>query len=160
MSKPSVHCGGTELFNIEKLSFIVTRLSYMVEKMKAISEGSRENVKAPSCCKFCKSSTALQLFKESTALLAADYRLQKSVGQTTDGNRARLQSLFGMKFTQVPSQYSNELEKYKQQSKYGCMQRCLPATYPAKAALPFGGSSNNELHSCRLSIAEKHGANN
>jgi hypothetical protein len=25
--------------------------------------------------------------------------------------------------------------------------------------LPFG-SSNNELHSCRLSIAEKHGANN
>jgi hypothetical protein len=31
--------------------------------------------------------------------------------------------------------------------------------YPAKAALPFG-SSNNELHSCRLLIAEKHGANN
>jgi hypothetical protein len=28
-----------------------------------------------------------------------------------------------------------------------------------KAALPFG-SSNNELHSCRLLIAEKHGANN
>jgi hypothetical protein len=39
------------------------------------------------------------------------------------------------------------------------MQRCLPATYPAKAAPPFS-SSNNELHSCRLSIAEKHGANN
>jgi hypothetical protein len=32
----------------------------------------------------------------------ADYRLQKSVGQTTDRNRARLPSLFGMKFTQVP----------------------------------------------------------
>jgi hypothetical protein len=31
--------------------------------------------------------------------------------------------------------------------------------YPAKAALPFG-SSNNELHSCRLSIAEMRGANN
>jgi hypothetical protein len=31
--------------------------------------------------------------------------------------------------------------------------------YPAKAAPPFG-SSNNELHSCRLSIAEKRGANN
>jgi hypothetical protein len=31
--------------------------------------------------------------------------------------------------------------------------------YPVKAAPPFG-SSNNELHSCRLSIAEKHGANN
>jgi hypothetical protein len=32
----------------------------------------------------------------------ADYRLQKSVGQTTDRNRARLPSLFGMKFTRVP----------------------------------------------------------
>jgi hypothetical protein len=32
----------------------------------------------------------------------ADYRLQKSVGQTTNRNRARLPSLFGMKFTQVP----------------------------------------------------------
>jgi hypothetical protein len=39
------------------------------------------------------------------------------------------------------------------------MRRGLPATYPAKAAPPFG-SSNNELHSCRLSIAEKCGANN
>jgi hypothetical protein len=39
------------------------------------------------------------------------------------------------------------------------VQRCLPTAYPAKAAPPFG-SSNNELHSCRLSIAEKHGANN
>jgi hypothetical protein len=29
------------------------------------------------------------------------------VGQKTDRNRARLPSLFGMKFTQVPSQYSN-----------------------------------------------------
>jgi hypothetical protein len=41
----------------------------MVEKMKAISEGSRENVKAPSLCLSCKSSAALQLFKELTALL-------------------------------------------------------------------------------------------
>jgi hypothetical protein len=31
-----------------------------------------------------------------------DYQLQKSVGQTTNRNRARLPSLFGMKFTQVP----------------------------------------------------------
>jgi hypothetical protein len=36
------------------------------------------------------------------------------------------------------------------------MQRRLPATYPAKAVPPFG-SSNNELHSCRLLIAEKCG---
>jgi hypothetical protein len=41
----------------------------MVEQMKAISEGSRENVKAPSCCLSCESSAALQLFKESTAFL-------------------------------------------------------------------------------------------
>jgi hypothetical protein len=41
----------------------------MVEKMKAISEGSRENVKAPSCCLSCKISATLQLFKELTALL-------------------------------------------------------------------------------------------
>jgi hypothetical protein len=39
------------------------------------------------------------------------------------------------------------------------MWRRLPAAYPAKAAPPFG-SSNNELHSCRLPIAEKRGANN
>jgi hypothetical protein len=41
----------------------------------------------------------------------ADYRLQKSVGQTTDRNRARLPSLFGMKFTQVPSQYSKQIKE-------------------------------------------------
>jgi hypothetical protein len=29
--------------------------------------------------------------------------LQKNMGQTTDRNRARLPSLFGMKFTQVPT---------------------------------------------------------
>jgi hypothetical protein len=43
----------------------------------------------------------------------ADYRLQKSVGQTTDRNRARLPSLFGMKFTQVPSQYSKGIGEVK-----------------------------------------------
>jgi hypothetical protein len=32
-----------------------------------------------------------------------DYQLQKNLGQTTDRNRARLHSLFGMKFTQVPA---------------------------------------------------------
>jgi hypothetical protein len=41
----------------------------------------------------------------------ADYQLQKSMGQTTDRNRARLLSLFGMKFTQVPSQYSNQIRE-------------------------------------------------
>jgi hypothetical protein len=33
----------------------------------------------------------------------ADYRLQKNLGQTTNRNRAKLPSLFGMKFTQVPA---------------------------------------------------------
>jgi hypothetical protein len=42
----------------------------------------------------------------------ADYQLHKSVGQTTDKNRARLHSLFGMKkFTQVPSQYSKQIKE-------------------------------------------------
>jgi hypothetical protein len=58
-----------------------------------------------------------------------------------------------------PANTASELKKYKQESKYGCMRRRLPATYPAKAAPPFG-CSNNELHSCRLLIAEKCGANN
>jgi hypothetical protein len=43
----------------------------------------------------------------------ADYRLQKSVGLTTDRNTARLPSLFGMKFTQVPSQYSKGIGEVK-----------------------------------------------
>jgi hypothetical protein len=43
----------------------------------------------------------------------ADYRLQKSVGQTTNRNRASLPSLFGMKFTKVPSQYSKGIGEEK-----------------------------------------------
>jgi hypothetical protein len=39
----------------------------------------------------------------------ADYRLQKSMGQITNRNRAMLPSLFGMKFTQVPTQYSKRI---------------------------------------------------
>jgi hypothetical protein len=47
----------------------------MVEKTKAISEGSRENVKVPSRCVSCESNVTLQLFKELTALLQTiDYR--------------------------------------------------------------------------------------
>jgi hypothetical protein len=42
-----------------------------------------------------------------------DYRLQKSVGQTADRNRATLPSLLGMKFTQVPSQYSKRIGEVK-----------------------------------------------
>jgi hypothetical protein len=64
MSKPSAPSGKTELFDIEKESFIVTRLLFMIERMKAISEGSRENVKAPSRRLSCESSAALRLFKQ------------------------------------------------------------------------------------------------
>jgi hypothetical protein len=58
-------------------------------------------VKVPSHHLSCESSAALQLFKDLTA----------PVGQTTDGNSARLHSLFGMKFTQVPSQYSKQIKE-------------------------------------------------
>jgi hypothetical protein len=43
--------------------------------------------------------------------------------------------------------------------KYGCVQRSLCAANPAKTVLPFN-CSNNQLHSCRLLIAEKCGSNN
>jgi hypothetical protein len=43
----------------------------------------------------------------------ADYRLQNSMGQLTNRNGARLPSLFGMKFTQVPSQYSKGIGEVK-----------------------------------------------
>jgi hypothetical protein len=43
----------------------------------------------------------------------ADYQLQKSMGQTTNTIRATLPSLIGMKFTQVPSQYSKQIEEVK-----------------------------------------------
>jgi hypothetical protein len=65
MSKPAGHCGITELFNIEKYSFMVMLLS-MVQKTIAISEGSRVHVKVPSCHLPCKSSANLQLFEQST----------------------------------------------------------------------------------------------
>jgi hypothetical protein len=47
----------------------------------------------------------------------ADYWLQKSVGQTSNVSRARLHSLFGMKFTQVPSQYSNQIREVQARNK-------------------------------------------
>jgi hypothetical protein len=92
-------------------------LSSIILKTIAMSEGSRVHVKAPSCHLSCKSSAALQLFKQLTALLPADCPLQKSVGQTTDRNRARLHSLCGMKFTQVPSQNSNQIREVQARNK-------------------------------------------
>jgi hypothetical protein len=58
----------------------------------------------------CKGAFPLRILQKQHCPLAlqtmnctpADYRLQKSMGQTTNRNRARLPSLFGMRFTQVP----------------------------------------------------------
>jgi hypothetical protein len=69
----------------------------------------------------CKGAFPLHILQKQCHPLAlqtmnctpADYRLQKSVGQTTNRNRARLPSLFGMKFTQVPSQYSKGIGEVK-----------------------------------------------
>jgi hypothetical protein len=81
--------------------------------------------------------------------------LQKSVGQTTNRNRARLHSLFSMKFTQVPSQYSNQIGDVQARNKVWVCEGAS-AAYPPKAVPPFS-STNNQLHSCRLSIVEKCG---
>jgi hypothetical protein len=89
----------------------------------------------------------------------ADYQLQKSMEQTTNRNRARLPSLFGMKFTQVPSQYSKGIGEVKATIKVWVRAKAPSRRVSTQAVPPFG-SSNNELHSCRLSIAEKRGANN
>jgi hypothetical protein len=81
----------------------------MVQKTKTISEGSRVHMKAPSCHLSCKSSQCHPSALQTIDCTPADCQLQKIVVQTTNRNRARLHSLFVMKFTQVPSQYSNQI---------------------------------------------------
>jgi hypothetical protein len=73
------------------------------------------HAKAPSHRVSCESSTALLLPSafQTMNCTPADYQLQKCVGQTTDRNRAMFPSLFGMKFTQVPSQYSKQIGEGK-----------------------------------------------
>jgi hypothetical protein len=84
MSKHAGHCGITELFNIEKYSFMVMLLT-MVQKQSqsSISEGSKVHVKVPSHHLFCESSATLQLFKQSTALLQTVECRKAWVKQTT-----------------------------------------------------------------------------
>jgi hypothetical protein len=43
--------------------------------------------------------------------------MQKSMGQTTNRNRARLHSLFSIKFTQLTCQYSNQIGEEQARSK-------------------------------------------
>jgi hypothetical protein len=69
----------------------------------------------------CKGAFPLHILQKQRRPLAfqtmnctpADYRLQKSMGQTTNRNRTMFPSLFGMKFTQVPSQYSKQIGEVK-----------------------------------------------
>jgi uncharacterized protein (UPF0276 family) len=69
------------------------------------------HVKVPSHHLSCKSSAALQLFKQSTALLQTIDCRKVWGKQLTGTEQGRLHSLFGMKFTQVPSQYSNRIRE-------------------------------------------------
>jgi hypothetical protein len=64
-----------------------------------------------------------------------------------------------MKFTQVRSQYSKGIGEVKATIKVWVRAK-VPSRHVSAQAVPPFGSSNNELHSCRLLIAEKHGANN
>jgi hypothetical protein len=65
-----------------------------------------------------------------------------------------------MKFTQVPSQYSKRIKEVQVTIKVWVRAKAHSHCVSCESStLPFG-FSNNELHSCRLSIAEKHGANN
>jgi hypothetical protein len=55
---------------------------------------------------------ALPLSSSNKQLHSYRPSIAESMGQTTDRNRARLPSLFSMKFTQVPSQYSNQFAEH------------------------------------------------
>jgi hypothetical protein len=70
----------------------------------------------PSHCLSCKSSATLSAL-QTIDCTPADCQMQKSVGQTTNTNRARFHSLFGMKFTQLTCQYSNGIGDVQVRSK-------------------------------------------
>jgi hypothetical protein len=123
-----------------------------------MSEGSRVHVMAPSRHLSCKSSAALKLLKQSTALLQT-IKCRKAWGKQTTGTEQGSPHCLVWNSHNCWANTATKSDKYKQETKYGCMQRRLPTAYAAKAALPLS-SSNNRLHSCRLSIAEKCGANN
>jgi hypothetical protein len=116
------------------------------------------HAKAPSCHLSCKSSTALKLFKQLTALLQT-INCRKAWGKLPTGTEQGSPHCSVWNSHKCPANTATKSDKYKRETKYGYMQRRLPTAYPVKAAPPLS-SSNNWLHSCRLSIAEKHGANN
>jgi hypothetical protein len=93
-----------------KFTQVPSQHSNQIQEVQARNE-VWVHAKAPSHCLSCKSSAALQLFKQLTVRTLADYQLQKSMGQTSNRNRPRLPSLFGMRFTHVPSQYSNQIQE-------------------------------------------------
>jgi hypothetical protein len=106
----------------------------------------------------CESSAAFKLFKQLTALLQT-INCRKGWGKQPTGTEQGSPHCSVWNSHKCPANTATKSDKYKQETKYGCVQRCLPAAYPAKAVPPLS-FSNNELHSCRLSIAEKRGANN
>jgi hypothetical protein len=70
---------------------------------------ARVHVKVPSCCLSCESSQHHPLVIQTIDCTPADYRLQKSMGQTTERNRAGLCRLFGMIFTWVSGWWDNQI---------------------------------------------------
>jgi hypothetical protein len=64
-----------------------------------------------------------------------------------------------MKFTQVPSQYSKQIKEVQATIKVWVHAK-VPSCHISCESSTTLGFSNNKLHSCRLLIAEKHGANN
>jgi hypothetical protein len=94
---------------------------------------------------------------QSTLLQTVDCR--KVWGKQLTGTEQGSPHCLVWKSHKCPANTTTKSKKYKQGTKYGCMQRHLPTANLVKAVLPIS-SSNNQLHSCRLSIAEKCGANN
>jgi hypothetical protein len=112
----------------------------------------------PSCCLSCKSSATFKLFKQLTVLLQT-INCRKVWGKQPTGTEQGSSHCVVWNSHKCWANKATKSDKYKQETKYGCTWRPLPATYPAKAALPLS-SSNNQLHFCRVSIAEWHGAKN
>jgi hypothetical protein len=83
-----------------KLTQVPSQYSKQIEEVKATIEVwvRAKGAFLPRILRKQRRPLALQTMN----CTPADYQLQKSVGQTTNRNRARLPSLFGMEFTQVP----------------------------------------------------------
>jgi hypothetical protein len=130
-------------------------------KTIAMSEGSRVHVKVP-CFSAAHPAKVVPPFSSSNtwqSTLLQTVNCRKVWGKQLTGTQQGSPHCLVWNSHKCPSNTATKTKKYKWETKYGCMQRHLPTTNLVKAALPLS-SSNNQLHSCRLSIAEKCGANN